>query len=237
MFAIICRHCGGFSCLCPLTHNHLFLQRIRMHCTCFSFCWFRSGLQMLLITLLLQLCFIWPRMTTLIWKHWQIAINWQFWQYNTNTNECACCFVTHVMLLEITECKPISVGIWTPFSNDMIFTGSLYTFTFYIHAPLLHLFYLQDPLFDLPVIYRLSIFPCTSYLHAPFFRFPCYLQAPFFNSHDIYKLPSLINMLFTASLFGLTFLFHMLFTYFWQPPSVLNLHVISRLNHKKFTGY
>lgn len=73
------------------------------------------------------------------------------------------------------------------------------------------------------------------YMHL-FFRFPCYLQAPFFNSR-IYKLPSLINMLFTASLFGLTFLIHMLFTDFWQPPSVLNLHVISRLNHKKFAGY
>ena len=62
----------------------------------------------------------------------------------------------------------------------MLFTGSLVHFTGY----------LQAPLFDLHVIYRLP-FSIFMMFTGSLFRFTCCLQAPFFDLHGI-------DMLFTV---------------------------------------
>jgi len=95
----------------------------------------------------------------------------------------------------------------------MLFAGSLFEITWYLQA----LF------FNLHVIYRLH-FSIYMLFTDPLFRFTCYLQAPFLKLHVIYKL---------------SFSIYMLFTVFWQPPCIKFICYlrVSRLNHKKFTGY
>ena len=49
-----------------------------------------------------------------------------------------------------------------------------------------------------------SLFSIYGLFTGSLFRFPCYLQAPFFDIHVIYRLPFLIFVLFTGSLFRFT---------------------------------
>ena len=60
----------------------------------------------------------------------------------------------------------------------------------------------------------------ASLLTEHFDIFPCYLQAPFFNLHFIYRLPCSISMLFTGSLFW--------FPSYLQAP-FFDFHAIYRL--------
>ena len=121
-----------------------------------------------------------------------------------------------------------------PFSIYMLFTGSLFRFTCSLWAPFLismlftdSLFrftrYLKAPFFDVHVIYRLPFLMYTLFTGSCF-HFQCYLQPPFF--------------LFTCCLQPPLFIY-MLFTVLWQPPCIkFTCYLrVSRLNHKKFTGY
>jgi len=127
----------------------------------------------------------------------------------------------------------------------MSFTGSLFQFTSY----------LQAPFFDCHVIYRLpfsiyTLFTGSLFRFACFFGslflFPCYLQAPFFDFHVICRLLFSFSMLFTPTFFYLHvvysppfFLLTCYLQYFGNLPSIkFRCYLrVSRLNHKKFTGY
>ena len=116
----------------------------------------------------------------------------------------------------------------------MLFTGSLFRFTRYLQAPFFDLHVLYRLPFLISMLFTGSLFRYTCYLQAPFliytlftgscFHFPCYLQPPFFYLYVVYSLPLFIYMLFTV---------------FWQPPCIkFTCYLrVSRLNHKKFTGY
>ena len=92
----------------------------------------------------------------------------------------------------------------------MLFTGSVFQFAFY----------LQAPLYDFHVIYRLPLL-ISMLFTGSLFRFSCYLQALFFDFHVIYRLSFSIYALFTGSLFQ--------FTCYLQPFYSIhrnNLHLI-----------
>ena len=74
-------------------------------------------------------------------------------------------------------------------------------------------------LFNLEVIYRLS-FPIYMLLIGSLFRFPFYLQSPFFDFYVIYRLLFSIYVLITGSLFR--------FRFYLQAP-FFDLRVIYRL--------
>jgi len=73
------------------------------------------------------------------------------------------------------------------------------------------------------ILYRLP-FSIYTLFTGSLFRFTCYFQPPFFYLHVVYSLP---------------FFIYMLFTVFWQPPCInFTCYLrVSRLNHKKFSGY
>ena len=76
----------------------------------------------------------------------------------------------------------------------------LFIYKFFIGSLFRFPCYLQAPLFDFHVVYRLPFSIYMSFAGS-LFRFPCYLQAPFFDLNEIYRLPFSIYMLFTGSLF------------------------------------
>jgi len=127
----------------------------------------------------------------------------------------------------------------------MLFTGSLFPFTCYLQAPFfdLHVIYrlpfsiymfFMGSFFDFHVIYRLP-FSIYMLFTGSLFWFTRYLQAPVFIFHVIYSLPFFkLNVVYS-----LPFFIYMLFTVLWQPPCIkfTSYLRVSRLNHKKFTGY
>jgi len=121
-----------------------------------------------------------------------------------------------------------------PFSIPTLFTGSLFWFPCYFQAPF----------FDLHVLYRLA-FSIYTLFTGSLFPFTCYLQAPFFHLHVIYRLPFLIYTSFTGSCFHFPcslqppfFYLHVIYS-IWHPLCIkFTCYLqVSRLNHKKFTGY
>ena len=105
----------------------------------------------------------------------------------------------------------------------MLFTSSLFGFTYYLQAPFFHLHViykfpfsifmlltdslfryisdLQAPFFDLHVIHKLSFSIYMLYTSC-LFRFTCYLQAPFFELHLIYRFSFLIYICYLQAPFS-----------------------------------